>query len=289
METRSASILSCYSHSPGRRLESCSVYGCESIEAQKQRSLGGYLQPKMACGGRVADMNMGEPQSGPVSPADFSGFESEHSSKDEDAAETEPTAEQPEMSEFIRNLPGLPASNPALFDNVTLKHSNNNQFVSCVESASGPLEDSISKVPVTEAQDNAPVTVKVEEKSSRDKSSRDKSRHSSSRSSRECKKCYERRKVKRSNVGVQCRIEKQVVNKGSHHQYSLSRPLISSNSMPSWEKHKYSSLMNVELYPNGGGTVVHMHQDEIDRLNLSDRELRDLAEEFFQVWLLYID
>ena len=41
--------------------------------------------------------------------------------------------------------------------------------------------------------------------------------------------------------------------------------------------------MKVETYPNGNASLVHMYQDEIDRLNLCDKELRELAEEFFKV------
>ena len=259
------------------------------------------------CEGSVVDLS-----DGPVSPTDFSGFESEHSFKDEEHSVSPSKKETKSgISEFIRNLPGLPANNPALFS-VTLEH-NSKQVVSCIATASGPLEDNSKglivdsrDVPTEKSKIDAETSnhedmrssakseneVKSTEKvlsSSRDKSSKDKSRH---RSSRECKKCYERRKVKRCNVGVQCRIEKHAIKSTNHH-YSLSRPLNSSNCTPNWEIHKYASLMSVEVYPNGGGSVVHMHQEEVDKLNLNERDLRDLADEFFKVissdsYLIYL-
>lgn len=41
--------------------------------------------------------------------------------------------------------------------------------------------------------------------------------------------------------------------------------------------------MRVETYPNGGASVIHMYQDEIQ--NLSSNEIQDLANEFFKVYI----
>ena len=216
------------------------------------------------------------------SPVGFSGFESEHSVKEEEIADAD---DKSELSEFIRNLPGLPANN----NSVT--HSTND-VLTCVTiscAASGPLEDQSDikvlddSVPVQKSDENVSVGTSDVHSNLQSSATEHKSRDRRSRhKSRECRKCYERRKVKRSNVGVQCRIERQST-KNSNHHYSLSRPLNSSSCTPNWEIHKYAALMSVEVFPNGNASVVHMHQDEIDCLNLNEREARELAEEFFRV------
>ncbi|XP_066900769.1 lysine-specific demethylase RSBN1L [Halyomorpha halys] len=98
-----------------------------------------------------------------------------------------------------------------------------------------------------------------------------------------CEKCN-RTKIKRCNIGVQCRRDKTVgryltndINTG--HINSL--PKIISVPHPGLENMKYSNFMKVEVYPNGGASVVHMFQDEIDSLPKS--EIPELAKEFFKV------
>ncbi|EFX90309.1 hypothetical protein DAPPUDRAFT_11849, partial [Daphnia pulex] len=46
---------------------------------------------------------------------------------------------------------------------------------------------------------------------------------------------------------------------------------------------KYASLIKLETYPNGNASVLHMSQDEIDGLNLNERELKELADEFLKL------
>ena len=48
-------------------------------------------------------------------------------------------------------------------------------------------------------------------------------------------------------------------------------------------KYKFGQLMRVETYPNGGGKVLHMWQDEINALRLPEADLERIAEEFLHV------
>jgi hypothetical protein len=43
---------------------------------------------------------------------------------------------------------------------------------------------------------------------------------------------------------------------------------------------KYGRFFRVEAHPNGGATVVHAYQDELN--TLSEEELEELADEFFE-------
>ncbi|XP_069986535.1 lysine-specific demethylase 9-like isoform X2 [Penaeus vannamei] len=125
---------------------------------------------------------------------------------------------------------------------------------------------------------------------------------SSSSKKYECVKCHKRSKIKRYNIGVQCRRDKSdsktsstsssssytssstlkpvfpKVDFGSKH-VSLPRP--PCTGQPGLEKYKYAQYMHVETYPNGDATVVHMYQDEIDSLTKEEQE--ELAVEFLEV------
>ncbi|CAG2052914.1 unnamed protein product [Timema podura] len=109
-------------------------------------------------------------------------------------------------------------------------------------------------------------------------------------------KCYKRSKVRRASIGVQCRRDKTIqkylngsvsdvrmclngpkLDFQSKH-YVLPRPLPYSQS--GHEQLKYSRFIRIETYPNGGASIVHMYQDEIDVL--SKEEMEELAEEFFK-------
>jgi len=219
---------------------------------------------------------------------EISGCESENSIKEEEKCPN--MSNGVEHSEFIRNLPGLPSNNSCATVNAK-------DVVSCV-AASGPLEDNIVEISseLKDEKDIGPTSteavsqVDAEQLLSSlnpdgnvDKSERQKDRHASRhRSSRECRRCNQRRKLKRCNVGVQCKIDKHA-NRNGILQFSLSRTLYSSSNVPNWDLHKYASLIKVETYPNGNASVVHMYQDEIDRLNLCEKESRELAEEFFKI------
>ncbi|XP_032781294.2 uncharacterized protein LOC116919422 isoform X1 [Daphnia magna] len=215
-----------------------------------------------------------------VSKLDFTGFESENS-----PVNNETNGADVKLSEFIRNLPGLPSSN-------SLLTRSTNDVVSC-DAASGPLEDSSELICAVKTENCDSLTIKEEftttlppehsitSKSGRSKES-NRDRHSRHKSSRDCRKCNERRKTKRCNVGVQCRIDRHL-SKTITLQSWIPKSIYSSSSVPHWEHHKYASLIKLETYPNGNASVLHMSQDEIDHLNLNERELKELAHEFLKL------
>ena len=57
--------------------------------------------------------------------------------------------------------------------------------------------------------------------------------------------------------------------------YSLANPLRSLQGMRGY---KWGHLMYLEVYPNGGGKILHSWQEDLDRL--SDEENRAFADEF---------
>lgn len=121
-------------------------------------------------------------------------------------------------------------------------------------------------------------------------------KHSSSTKKYHCLRCYNRSKIKRASIGVQCRRDKTVdkyirnesidtvISSGPKldfqtKHYSLPRPF--PISLTGVENLKYGRFIRIETYPNGGASVVHMYQDEIDCLNKT--EMDELAKEFFKV------
>lgn len=119
--------------------------------------------------------------------------------------------------------------------------------------------------------------------------------HSSSSNSKECSKCYKRSKVKKSTVGVQCLTDQQTsvsssTSPSTHFKtpskniaYTPS-PRIGNNrqtSSTNLDHMKYGKFFHIEVHPNGGASVVHMYQDEINVLN--DNDMNELVEEFFDL------
>lgn len=119
------------------------------------------------------------------------------------------------------------------------------------------------------------------------KSSSSSSRRSSSSSNRECSRCYKRSKIKRTNVGVQCKRQQ------SDQQISVMQPTIPAKTCVPYpirdlnctqkgiEGLKYERFFHIEVHSNGGASVVHMYQDEIN--NLPKDEMDELVDEFFKV------
>ncbi|XP_020288577.1 uncharacterized protein LOC109857065 isoform X2 [Pseudomyrmex gracilis] len=125
--------------------------------------------------------------------------------------------------------------------------------------------------------------------SSKEKRSKDDRRY--------CSRCYKRKNIKRASIGVQCKRDR--------HMLSLSNKVFSSKSSVSdnvrmnlqaknykmltsplvqgelFEGLKYKKFIHIEIYPNGGASVVHMFQDEID--NLSREQMEELVHEYFKV------
>ncbi|KAK8722411.1 hypothetical protein OTU49_012212 [Cherax quadricarinatus] len=116
----------------------------------------------------------------------------------------------------------------------------------------------------------------------------------------DCAKCHKRSKIKRYNIGVQCRRDK-TDSKSSPNSLSGSAPCVNQpvfakvdfgskhislprppcNGKPGLDKYKYANYMHVETYPNGDATVVHMYQEEIEPLSKEEQE--ELAAEFLEV------
>ncbi|XP_043471380.1 uncharacterized protein LOC122504366 [Leptopilina heterotoma] len=148
---------------------------------------------------------------------------------------------------------------------------------------------------------------KHKHESSGDQSSQSKSHSSSSSKDKRkehnrhhCTRCYRRSKIKRANVGIQCKRDRN--SSFSQHQKILSpnpqkgnhdnlRLNLQTKMCKTLEKQttkheslqglKYKDFIHIETYPNGGATVVHMYQDEIDIL--SSEEIEELAQEYFKV------
>lgn len=71
-------------------------------------------------------------------------------------------------------------------------------------------------------------------------------------------------------VGVEC--------SGYKSEQSLSTAPCAHSGV---EYLKYGHLMRCEVYPNGGATVIHMEQEQIQ--HLSKREMDELVDEYFRV------
>lgn len=115
------------------------------------------------------------------------------------------------------------------------------------------------------------------------------SHRSSHSSSRDCSKCYKRSKIKKSNIGVQCSRNEKVngfdTPKKSDIKFEPSPRIGLANrdfncTRNGLEHLKYGKFFRVEAHPNGGATVVHAYQDELN--TLSEEELEELADEFFE-------
>uniref|UniRef100_A0A1B0G5P2 Round spermatid basic protein 1-like protein n=1 Tax=Glossina morsitans morsitans TaxID=37546 RepID=A0A1B0G5P2_GLOMM len=105
-------------------------------------------------------------------------------------------------------------------------------------------------------------------------STKQSSSSSSSSRSRDCSKCYKRSKIRRSSVGIQC-VQPQP-------EHNVTRSSRNNNRVPPGLQHlKYGQFFEVEVYPNGGASVVHLYQDEIQ--HLAADEMEELVNEFFNV------
>ncbi|XP_032591675.1 uncharacterized protein LOC6562135 isoform X2 [Drosophila grimshawi] len=119
-------------------------------------------------------------------------------------------------------------------------------------------------------------------KTSSSTSSSSSSRHSSSfSSSRDCSKCYKRSKIRRSSVGVQS-IQHAPIAGAWTTVPSLAKPASDrKETLTGLENLKYGRYFQVEQYPNGGASVVHLYQHDIDAL--PPDEMEQLVDEFFSV------
>lgn len=124
-------------------------------------------------------------------------------------------------------------------------------------------------------------------KSHSSSSSHHKSSSKSSRSSRECSKCYKRSKIKKANTGVQTRLDYEIPPKQPtrqlefepSHRVGVNREPVTIDTNLSYLK--YGRFYHIEVHPNGGASIVHMYQDELD--TLKPEELNELVDEFFEL------
>lgn len=122
--------------------------------------------------------------------------------------------------------------------------------------------------------------------SSHNKSSSATSSHRSS-SSRDCSRCYKRSKIKKVNIGVQVRPSEPVPPKPptrklefeASHRIGVNRRPVTIDTNLSYLK--YGRFYHIEVHPNGGASIVHMYQDELDELN--QEEMAELVDEFFEL------
>jgi len=137
--------------------------------------------------------------------------------------------------------------------------------------------------------DRNEISVKEEkynsEKKGRTEKSSDRRRekHKEHRSNKESHK--EHKRGKRANIGIQCRRDKtmsKTVESTSSSSgapmcgYSMANPL---EPVASERPHyRFGHIMYEEIYPNGGGKVLHSWQRDLDRLN--EEENKQFADEF---------
>lgn len=118
------------------------------------------------------------------------------------------------------------------------------------------------------------------------------SRRSSSSSNRDCSRCYKRSKIKRTHVGVQC--SRTPSDCAPRPIDPLLEPTENCGAYPMRDLHcpppdrptpvlglKYERFFHIEVHTNGGASVVHLYQDEINEL--SPEEMDELVDEFFAV------
>ncbi|XP_063543034.1 lysine-specific demethylase RSBN1L [Cydia strobilella] len=120
--------------------------------------------------------------------------------------------------------------------------------------------------------------VKVEKEKERDKEKeREKSSHSSRHSS--CHHCRRRARIKRASIGVQCRRPAATaVTAVTAAVVAIADP---RDDHPTLKGLKYHRLMRVDTHPNGGASVVYLHQRDVDMLSASQQE--SLAKEFLKL------
>lgn len=115
--------------------------------------------------------------------------------------------------------------------------------------------------------------------------SRDHRHDSKSRSHKHsCSRCHKRSKIKRASIGVQCRRDKtfeKFVCSSNKFESTVPMPRPTPLTNNKSDPCKFSHLIRVETYPNGGASVVHLYQDEIQ--NLSPTEMDELVGEYFKV------
>ncbi|XP_008552090.1 uncharacterized protein LOC103574423 [Microplitis demolitor] len=164
-----------------------------------------------------------------------------------------------------------------------------------------PSVNEPSRPPVS----SSPTSTTTAEKTSTSNEKRSRDYNGSSDRHR-CSRCYKRSKIKRASIGVQCRRDRSAplqpqrgtgkesasqltnpanVNLRLHLETKSYKLLSQSPAVIKYSEQleglKYRRFIHIEPYPNGGATVVHMYQDEID--GLPKEQMDELTQEFFKV------
>lgn len=143
------------------------------------------------------------------------------------------------------------------------------------------------KKPTTEKHSANRLSINDTNHHSKNSSSSSKSssrRSSTSSSSRECLRCYKRSKIKRTNTGVQCRRAAEVLKVMAPSTIPILLTHLDNSGVAQDEalsQFKYGRFFHVEVHSNGGASIVHMYQNEID--TLPPDELEELVDEYFQL------
>lgn len=123
--------------------------------------------------------------------------------------------------------------------------------------------------------------------SSHHKSSSSSSHRSRHGSGKECSRCYRRSKIKRNNIGIQVRPDEEEKPKpptkplefeASHRVGVNRRPVVIDTNLSYL---KYGRFYHIEVHPNGGASIIHMYQDELD--TLTPQQMTELVDEFFEL------
>lgn len=187
---------------------------------------------------------------------------------------------------------------------------NNNININIGNSVGSPPSPEINKTPAEPTTPLPPLTPQSNNKSpwvqsSTTKDRRSSKEHPSAEKRQQCPKCHKRSKIRKANVGVQCRRDKNLIlpnycNSVAQNRYKGANSdnmrlnlqtkhnkllAVKSEASPFLDGLKYKDFIHIETYPNGGATVVHMYQDEIDVL--SPEQLEELAREYFEVFSSY--
>ncbi|GAB6029278.1 hypothetical protein CHUAL_005045 [Chamberlinius hualienensis] len=158
-----------------------------------------------------------------------------------------------------------------------------------VKSATATSSTNTEKVPTTPDKDKKlllsvkpPVKDKLDQKDKPVQSASEKPKDKpTALTSSKCSSCGQRRKnkVKLRNSYVQCNRSR---NSSELYKSHVNGMQWCGERYPSYMKGlRYRRYFWLETYPNGGASVVHVYQDQID--HLVGKEADELAEEFFTV------
>lgn len=165
------------------------------------------------------------------------------------------------------------------------------------------IDDKEAKESESEKSSNSRLTNGHHDKSSSSSSSHSKKSHRTDEKSTHSSSSHrdrDRHRPRRANIGIQCRrdknLEKTVGFSSNNAESSIPEakneaefvcsPRYAGFSMANpcynlGSKYRFGNLMRVETYPNGGGKVLHLWQDEFNHFSEQDQD--ELAKDFIKV------